>query len=287
MKYWISRVWSFVGSVNFKFKEENIMLRIKKVINLAIVLAISMASLTGQDVGDDAPQFSFQSLTGDTVKLSDYQGKVVFLFLFGNGCSNCKLIGNDTETKVEQVYGDRDDFQALGLDTWNSTSSVTTVTAFQSTTKITYPLLLKAGDIEQAYSTTYDRVIVIDQEGKIRHKGGTVVYNDLDNAITVIEGLFSTTSTGELGAGDDAPVSAVFPNPVDDKTSIRISLDKQASVDIRVYNLTGREILNLGTEMLPSGSHVREIPARDLSSGVYMLRTSVSGQVYTSKMVVR
>lgn len=258
----------------------------KKLISLTSAIAISVASLLGQDVGDDAPEFSYQSLSGDTVKLSDYQGKVVFLFLFGNGCSNCKLIGNDTETKVQEVYGDRDDFQALGLDTWNSSSSVTTVTAFQSTTKISYPLLLKAGDIESSYTTTYDRVIVIDREGKIRHKGGTVVYNDLDNAVSVIEDLFSTTSTGDLDGAEGAPVSGVYPNPVNENASIRLTLQKEASVDMRIFNLTGQEILSLGKETLPSGSHVREIPARDLPAGIYMVRTYVSGQVYTSKMVV-
>lgn len=265
--------------------EELIMLSMKKLISLATGIAISAASLLGQNVGDDAPEFSYQSLTGDTVKLSDYKGKVVFLFLFGNGCSNCKLIGNDTETKVQEVYGDRDDFQALGLDTWNSSSSVTTVTAFKSTTKITYPLLLKAGDIEQDYTTTYDRVIVIDQEGKIRHKGSTVVHNDLDNAVSVIEGLFATTSTGNLEGANGSPVG-IYPNPVEENANIHLSLEKEASVDIRIYNLTGQEIIYLGTETLPSGSHVREIPARDLPSGVYLLRTVISGQVYTSKMVV-
>ncbi len=263
-----------------------IMLSMKKLLGLAIAIAISAASLLGQSVGDDAPEFSYQSLTGDTVKLSDYKGKVVFLFLFGNGCSNCKLIGNDTETKVQDVYGDRDDFQALGLDLWNSTSSVTTVTAFQSTTKISYPLLLKAGAIEQDYKTTYDRVIVIDREGKIRHKGGTVVYNDLDNAISVIEGLFATTGTGDLERANSSPVTGIYPNPVDENASIHFTLEKEASVDIRIYNLTGQEIIYLGKETFPSGSHIREIPARDLPSGVYVLRTVISGQVYTSKMVV-
>ena len=262
------------------------MISMKKLLSLTSALAISVACLLGQDVGEDAPEFSYQSLTGDTVKLSDYQGKVVFLFLFGNGCSNCKLIGNDTETKVQQAYGDRDDFQALGLDTWNSTSSVTTVTAFKSTTKITYPLLLKAGDIESSYSTTYDRVIVIDREGKIRHKGSTVVYNDLDKAISVIEGLFSTTSTGDLDGEKGSPVTGIYPNPVDNNASIRLTLEKEASVDIRIYDLTGQEIIYLGKETFPSGSHVREIPAGDLPAGIYMLRTVISGQVYTSKMVV-
>ena len=262
------------------------MISMKKLISLTSAIAISVACLLGQDVGDDAPEFSYQSLTGDTVNLSDYNGKVVFLFLFGNGCSNCKLIGNDTETKVQEVYGDRDDFQALGLDTWNSSSSVTTVTAFQSTTKITYPLLLKAGDMESSYSTTYDRVIVIDREGKIKHKGSTVVHNDLDNAVSVIEDLFSTTGTGDLDGAKGSPVSGVYPNPVDENASIRLTLQKEASVDMRIFNLTGQEIISLGKETLPSGNHVREIPAGDLPAGIYMVRTFISGQVYTSKMVV-
>ena len=259
----------------------------KKIISLAITIAISAAFLLGQNVGDDAPEFSYQSLTGDTVKLSDYQGKVVFLYLFGNGCPSCKSNGNDTETKVQEVYGNKDDFQALGLDLWNSSSSVTTVTGFQSITEITYPLLLKAGDMEQKYTTTYDRVIVIDREGKIRHKGTTVVSNDLDNAVSIIEGLFSTTSTGDLYGSKESPVSGIFPNPVDDNASIRFTLEKEASVDIRIYNLTGQEIIFLGKETLPSGSHMREIPAGDLPAGVYMLRTLISGKAYTSKMVVK
>jgi peroxiredoxin len=286
MKFLISREWNFVGLVNFKIMEELIMLSIKKIISMATTIAISVTCLLGQNVGDDAPEFSYQSLTGDTVKLSDYQGKVVFLYLFGNGCPSCKSYGNDTETKVQEVYGNRDDFQALGLDLWNSSSSVTTVTAFQSITKITYPLLLKAGDMEQKYTTTYDRLLVIDQEGKLRHKGNTVVSNDLNNAISVIEDLYTTTSTGDLDGANGSPVSGVYPNPVDDDASIRLTLEKEALVDIRIFNLTGQEIINLGKETFQSGSHVREIPAGDLPAGIYLLRTLISGQVYTSKMVV-
>ena len=252
---------------------------------MAVTLGGSLA--LAQGVGDTAPDFTYQNLSGDTVKLSDYQGKVVFLFLFGNGCSNCKLIGNDTETKVQEVYGTRDDFQAIGLDLWNSTSSVTTVTAFKSTTKITYPLLLKAGDMEEDYKTTYDRVIVIDREGKIRHKGSTVVYNDLDAAIGVIEGLFATTDVTELAGADPSPVAGIFPNPVDEIASLHLNLESESPVAIRIYNLAGREIMNLGEETLPAGQQVRQIPAGDLPSGPYLLRTAISGKVYTNKMLVR
>ncbi|KPL16371.1 MAG: hypothetical protein AMS23_04355 [Bacteroides sp. SM1_62] len=211
---------------------------------------------------------------------------MVFLFLFGNGCPSCKSIGNDTETRVQEIYGARDDFQALGLDLWNSTSSVTTITAFKSSTKITYPLLLKAGDMEQKYTTTYDRVLVIDQEGKIGHKGSTVVNNDLDNAVSVIEGLLATTSAGYLEVADGSPAIGLYPNPVDQNASLHLILAKEAMVDIRIYNLAGQEFIYLGEEALSSGSHVRDIPSGDLPSGIYVLRALISGQVYTRKMVV-
>lgn len=36
-------------------------------------------------VGDTAPDFTLKTLEGNTVNLSDYQGKIVHLFFFGWG----------------------------------------------------------------------------------------------------------------------------------------------------------------------------------------------------------
>jgi hypothetical protein len=53
------------------------------VLALATLLAGS-ALATGQ-VGDVAAGFTLQSTTGQTHSLSDYDGKVKFLFMFGHG----------------------------------------------------------------------------------------------------------------------------------------------------------------------------------------------------------
>lgn len=259
----------------------------RRIFSLILAAAVSAVCLQGQDVGEEAPGFSYQSLDGDTVSLSDYTGKVVFLFLFGNGCPSCKAYGNQTETRVQQVYGMRDDFQALGLDLWNTTSSVTTVTAFKSTTEISYPLLLMAGDMEQKYTTTYDRIVVIDKDGIIRHKGTTIMVNDLDNAISVIEELLTTTGTTDLAGADGSPVISLYPNPVERHASIYLNLVREATVETSIYDLTGQEILNLGKERFPAGNHELRLPDRDFPAGIYVLRSVISGQVYTLKMVVR
>lgn len=39
--------------------------------------------LMAQNVGDPAPNFSYNALGGGQITLSDHQGKVVYIFFFG------------------------------------------------------------------------------------------------------------------------------------------------------------------------------------------------------------
>ena len=74
---------------------------------------------------------------------------------------------------------------------------------------------------------------------------------------------------------------------MDEIASLHLNLETESRVAIRIFNLAGREVLNLGTQTLPAGQHVREIPTGDFPSGIYLLRTAISGEIYTSKMMVR
>jgi hypothetical protein len=78
----------------------------------------------------------------------------------------------------------------------------------------------------------------------------------------------------------------MYPNPVDVNAGIHFTLGKETLVDIRINNLTGEELINLGNETIPAGNDMREIPAGDLSSGVYLVRMVILGNVYTRKMLV-
>ncbi|GAH44967.1 unnamed protein product, partial [marine sediment metagenome] len=49
----------------------------------------------------------------------------------------------------------------------------------------------------------------------------------------------ATTGTGDLERANGSPVTGIYPNPVDENASIHFTLEKEASVDIRIYNLTG------------------------------------------------
>ncbi len=258
---------------------------IRKTAGMIILLTICISEIVSQKAGDPAPDFTYKNMSGVDVSLSSYKGKVVFLYLFGNGCPFCRASGNTTETLVQQVYGNNDDFQAFGLDLWDG--SLTQVQAFQAETKLTYPLLLNAGSMTSKYSTTYDRVLVIDQEGVIRHKGTTPVSSGLDAAIPVIDELLTTTSAAYPQNKSVAGLEVVFPNPADDMARIRFTLDRKAFVRIRLLNTLGQEIRIVAREELFSGTHTRKISTSDLRPGIYLVQMEIPERSFSRKLIVK
>jgi hypothetical protein len=48
-----------------------------------LFIFILSAVLLGQNVGTEAPDFTYETLDHGTISLSDYRGRVVYLFFFG------------------------------------------------------------------------------------------------------------------------------------------------------------------------------------------------------------
>ena len=138
-------------------------------------------------VGTVAPDFIYSSLDGQEFTLSDFRGKVVYLFFYGAGCPHCRTNGSVTES-INQQFVTNSNFIALGLDTWNN--SVSQNTSFRNTTGITYALLLNARQSLIDYygnAGAYDRSVVIDASGLIAYKGSGFVNTDSEKVISVIE----------------------------------------------------------------------------------------------------
>ena len=137
--------------------------------------------------GTPAPGFTYTSLNGATVSLSDFQGKVVYLFFYGADCPHCRSNGPVTETQIHQQFRDNDNFVALGLDTWNLPASANN--SFRSATGISYTLLLNARQSLVDYygsSSAYDRSVVISPEGNILYQGTGYVDTDVATVVDVI-----------------------------------------------------------------------------------------------------
>ena len=55
----------------------------KYVLSVFLMVAGFTAGLVAQSVGTIAPDFTHSTLSNGTISLSDYRGKVVYLFFFG------------------------------------------------------------------------------------------------------------------------------------------------------------------------------------------------------------
>ncbi len=82
-----------------------------------------------------------------------------------------------------------------------------------------------------------------------------------------------------------------FPNPFNPSTTIGFSLKSSQKVNLSVYNILGKKVINLIEEKLPAGYHSFEWNGVDfnnnpVASGIYFYRLSVEDNSFTRKMIL-
>jgi cytochrome c biogenesis protein CcmG/thiol:disulfide interchange protein DsbE len=119
-------------------------------------------------VGEKAPTFTLNAITGESVSLDAYKGKVVVLGLF-HICDPCMMQGSNLQKVSEMMKGK--EVVVIGVN--SAGNSKTDVGEFLSAfpVKVTYPYLLdpsKTTDKLYGGGKFIPNVYVIDQNGVIR-----------------------------------------------------------------------------------------------------------------------
>jgi hypothetical protein len=63
-----------------------------------------------------------------------------------------------------------------------------------------------------------------------------------------------------------------YPNPFNPTTKIEFQIPTQAFVQLKVFDLLGREVATLVNEELTPGSYDRVFDGSGLASGIYLIR---------------
>lgn len=77
-----------------------------------------------------------------------------------------------------------------------------------------------------------------------------------------------------------------YPNPFNPSTKINFSIPKSGMVDLRVFDILGREVAALINGMTQAGTHSVEFNASELSSGVYLYTLKAGDFKATKKMLL-
>jgi len=77
-----------------------------------------------------------------------------------------------------------------------------------------------------------------------------------------------------------------YPNPFNSSTTIEFTLPQKGFVDLRVFDVLGKEVAQLLKEERPAGVHCVQWRADGFSSGLYLCRLSVGNHTLTRKLLL-
>lgn len=253
------------------------------------ILAVFMAfGAVAQNVGDNAPDFTLKDLSNNNFKLSDKEGEVVFIFWVGHSCPFCIASAPSVKTQIVDAFSNNSKFNAVVIDVWNGSTS--SVQGFKNQTGINATFLQDGSSVAASYSIIYDRLLVVDGDGKIAFKGLTaaqsdvgaaksVVQESLDKLVTTSATLIQDLTGNELGQN--------FPNPVVDKTKIRFSISEANQVQLSVFDITGKMVDMPVNGYYQGGEHEVELNRRSLPDGIYLYQVRSGNFTATRRMILK
>lgn len=77
-----------------------------------------------------------------------------------------------------------------------------------------------------------------------------------------------------------------YPNPFNPTTHFGFHIAKRGMVALKVYDMLGREVAVLASEMLPAGSYSRQWNAASFPSGIYFYRLQAGNYIATKKLIL-
>jgi len=106
------------------------------------------------------------------------------------------------------------------------------------------------------------------------------------------DGLWYIDNDGWTGLDDPQSVPSGYslqqnyPNPFNPSTKISFTTAQTGEVDLRIYDINGREIITLFKGLKPAGQHTIDFNPQNLPSGVYIYRLKSGAFVQNRKMIL-
>ncbi|MEO6695945.1 MAG: T9SS type A sorting domain-containing protein, partial [Ignavibacteria bacterium] len=106
--------------------------------------------------------------------------------------------------------------------------------------------------------------------------------------ITISEPVVQYLPTGIENANEllDFNLYQNYPNPFNPETNIKFSIRKSVEVNLKVYDISGKEVATLINQKLSAGSYVMKFNGNLFASGIYYYRLSSKDFKQTKKMTL-
>ncbi|MBS1518987.1 MAG: T9SS type A sorting domain-containing protein [Bacteroidetes bacterium] len=97
---------------------------------------------------------------------------------------------------------------------------------------------------------------------------------------------FNLSNEVVIGIPEKFELSQNYPNPFNPSTKIDFSLPADGLVTMKIFDMSGKEVMTLLNEVKTAGYHSVNFNASNLSSGIYFYRLSAADYTDTKKMML-
>ncbi len=137
----------------------------------------------------------------------------------------------------------------------------------------------------QPSSAAWVFIHVFDTEGDFRYYCRQHGGPNGDGMSGIIH-VMSATDVSDNAIKLDFVLMQNYTNPFNPSTSIRYSIPKTSLVNLKVYDVLGKEVATLVNEEKPMGTYQINFDASSLASGIYFYKIQAGNFVQTKKMIL-
>ena len=120
-------------------------------------------------------------------------------------------------------------------------------------------------------------------DGQYKYRKETLIAAKINGISLGDKKLIHTTNTTPT----EYYLKQNYPNPFNPLTTIEFYIPESGNVELKVYDILGREVAVLINNNLDGGTHKTYLSAANLSSGVYFYTLKFNGkQTITKKMIL-
>jgi hypothetical protein len=155
-----------------------------------------------------------------------------------------------------------------------------------------FPATVNAGDVHTvnflyilpaSWDETKIHIIgmMIDPAGRIDNAGKATITEAVANGY--VNGTIAGTE--ELALDQIDAMFQLFPNPTSGNATVALNLQKEATVEVRIIDISGQEIATRNYGSLNGPSNI-QLNTADLSAGVYMVEVRINNEKMIKRLII-
>lgn len=193
------------------------------------------------------------------------------------------------QATYEEFGCNEGDVFVIGIDNWNSTENII---YFDSVYGITYTNIsgLDGGghEVHEAYGVqTTPTVIIIapNREILVQHIYPPEHESLVDSLLDV--GANPQPCLTAVSEMKNEEVLSIGPNPVNNIANLNLSFSVGKIVEVKIYNLTGQQVSDVGASYYPAGKHRLKVDLTAEPEGFYFVQIIEEKRVLTTQKLIK